>query len=304
LGLALAGSFAALLALRIVFGAAFALVWTAGPAWLAQTARGGGEARVGATMTWSAIGVVLGPGLAGALAERAGLGAPFWVVGAAAALVTALVARVARRGAPGSAPGPHRSLRVVVHLVWVRPAVRAGVAAVVLSGAVSGAVQLLVPLALHADGISTAAIGLAFSAAAAVYIATSAGVLWIGAQAITLPVLALAALGCAVALSPAALSASSPAVVAALLLFSAPRAALSTIAYPLATRESAHAGLGESGVLGVLNAFWAGATVAGPLAAGALSAALGTRPVFLATLAVAALAAGWLARPIPMADPA
>ncbi len=48
---------------------------------LAQTARSSGEARVGATMTCSAIGVVLGPALAGVLAQCAGLGAPFWVAG-------------------------------------------------------------------------------------------------------------------------------------------------------------------------------------------------------------------------------
>ena len=48
LGQALADSYPALLGWRIVFGAAFAVVWTAAPAWLAQTAPGGGEARVGA----------------------------------------------------------------------------------------------------------------------------------------------------------------------------------------------------------------------------------------------------------------
>ena len=107
----------------------------------------------------------------------------------------------------------------------------------------------------------------------------------------------LAALGCAVALAPAALSASSAAVVIAMLLFSAPRATLSTIVYPLATREAARAGLGESGVLGTLNSVWAAASVAGPLGAGALSAALGTRSGFLVTVAAATLAVAWLARP-------
>lgn len=297
LGQALADSFMTLLAWRILFGAGLAVVWTAGPAWLAQTARGSGEARVGATMTCSAIGVVLGPALAAVLAQRAGLGAPFWVAGAAAGLVTVLLTTTPRGVAQDSPAGAQLSLRGLLHAASAEPAVRAGVAAVALTGAMSSVVQLLAPLALHADGISTAAIGLAFSGAAGVYIATSAGVLWAGARAVTLPVLALAAMGCALALSPAALSASSVAVVVALLLFAAPRAALSTIGYPLVTREGARAGLGESGVLGLLNAIWAGATVAGALGAGALSAALGTRTVFVVTLAVALVVAAQLARP-------
>ncbi len=83
----------------------------------------------------------------------------------------------------------------------------------------------------------------------------------------------------------------------ALLLFAAPRAALSTIGYPLVTREGASAGLGESGVLGLLNASWAAATVAGSLGAGALSAALGTRTVFVVILVAAVVVAAYLARP-------
>lgn len=300
LGQALAGSFGELLAWRTVLGAGLALAWTAGPAWLAQTARGGGEARVGATTTSSAIGVVLGPVLAGVLAERVGLAAPFWAAGAAAALLgAALWATTPRETAERTGPAAQASLRALVRAASAQPAVRAGAAGLVLVGAVSGMVQLFVPLALHAEGVSTAAIGVAFSASAGVYAASSTGVLMVGARAVTLPVLALAALGCAVALSPAALSASSAAVVVALLLFAAPRAALSTIAYPLATRESSRAGLGESGVLGLLNAGWAAATVVGPLVAGALSTALDTRTVFCITLAGAAVMAAWLIRSSP-----
>ncbi len=297
LGQALADSYPALLGWRIVFGAAFAVVWTAAPAWLAQTAPGGGEARVGATMTYAAVGVVLAPALSGLLAERAGLGAPFWAAGVAALLVTALMSALPRGAARTPAAAPRRSLGGTVRAAWGQPAVFAGAGAIALSGALTGVVQLLAPLALHAEQVSTAAIGLAFAAAAGVSIATSAGVLWAGARAVTLPVLMLAALGCAVALAPAALSASSAAVVIAMLLFSAPRATLSTTVYPLATREGARAGLGESGVLGTLNSVWAAASVAGPLGAGALSAALGTRSGFLVTVAAATLAVAWLARP-------
>ncbi len=301
LGQALGGSFESLLAWRTLFGAGLAVAWTAGPAWLAQSGGDGAEARVGATMTCSAIGVAVGPALTGVLAQGAGLAAPFWVAGAAAGVLTLLLAITPGASAAAAPAQPQASLRGLIRAASDDPAVRAGAAGLVLIGLASSVVQLFAPLALHAEGVSTAAIGLAFSASAAVYIASSTGVLLLGARAVTVPVLALAALGCAVALSPAAVSASGVAVIVALLAFSAPRAALSTIAYPLATRGGPRAGVGESGVLGLLNAGWAAATVVGPLAAGALNAALGTQAVFLVLLTAAALTAAWLVRPAPVA---
>ena len=120
---------------------------------------------------------MLGPALSGLLAERAGLGAPFWAAGVAALLVTALMSALPRGATRTPAAAPRRSLGGTVRAAWGQPAVFAGAGAIALSGALTGVVQLLAPLALHAEQVSTAAIGLAFAAAAGVSIATSAGVL-------------------------------------------------------------------------------------------------------------------------------
>jgi hypothetical protein len=173
-------------------------------------------------------------------------------------------------------------------------AVAGGAMALALSGATNAVAQLLVPMQLRHAGASTESIGLAFSSAAGLYIAVSALIVRLGHRVATSRTNALAALVLALALLPAGASSTTVAVLITLLLTVAPRATLSTIAYPLATSDAARAGIGHGVAIGLLNGAWAAGIVAAPFAAGALSHWAGTRAAWLTTLGLGLLAATWL----------
>ena len=197
-------SLGAVLAGRIVFGIAFGVVWTSGMAWLAELADTHGRSGLGPAVTCSSVGIMLGPAVGGVLAQHIGLGAPFAVVAAAAALILVPLAAgtaEARCATPAPAvepgdlpieiayfqapvsdgPGP-ASPRVLLALAR-RPRVIAAAGALMVSGAVSSASQLLVSGGLHHLGLSTGRIGLAFSASAVCYIAVSAVIVRMGGRA-------------------------------------------------------------------------------------------------------------------------
>lgn len=269
---------------RLVFGVAFGTLLTAGVAWLSQAA-GGGGARLGAAVTCTSVGTIVGPAAGGVLGQGIGLGAPFVAAGAAGVLVTlGLIAcpREVRGRTRERAAASLRDLAAAAR----DPGVRAGAGALAISGAAGGATQLLVPLELHAAHLSAGRIGLAFSAAAVVYIVTSALVVAAGPHAISLRLNALGALAIALALVPCALSVGAAAVICTLLATALPRSAVGTISYPLATSGGARSGQGAAIAIGVVNATWAAGVVAAPLAAGALSPVLGVRGVYLALVAV------------------
>ncbi len=199
-------------------------------------------------------------------------------------------------------------------LPWLRslarqarhPGVGAAAGALMVSGAVSGVSQLLISSGLHHDGVSSARIGLAFSAASLCYIAVSAAVLRLGERARTLRFNALATAILSVALLPALASGEISALVFALLLTAMPRAAVGTIAYSLASGSKQ----GRDGsAFGMINGAWAAAMVLMPLLAGAVEEHGGARAAYLAVIvpavAVAAILAarsraGWSGAAVPM----
>jgi MFS family permease len=291
-------SLALLMAGRVAFGIAFGVVWTTGVAWLAEIddgAGGGRSARLGPSVTCSSVGVMFGPAVGGLLGQGAGPGLPFLLIAAVtAAVVVPLVLGSTSAGHRGTAAAAPRrrpeSRRTVLALVH-RPGFGAAAGGLVVAGAVSGSSQLLITSGLHADGISTGRIGLAFSAAAVGYIAVSTAIVRLGERAETRRFNALATLLLALAMVPALTSGGAAALVVALVLCSVPRAAVSTIAYALPSL-----GDGDGYVIGILNGAWAGAMVLTPLLAGALEQQGGAQIGYLAViLPCAAIAAGLIA---------
>jgi hypothetical protein len=270
-------------------------VWTTAVAWIAQGEPGDDRAprRQAAVVTSAAVGVAAGPAFGALVAARAGLGAPFAAVGIAAGVLTLVLAATSAEPGPrpASDTAPAGTLTAIAR---ARRSLAAGALALALSGATNAVVQLLVPLQLHRAGASTESIGLAFSCAAALYIGVSALVVRLGHRALTPRTNALAALLLALALLPAGAIGTAAAVLATLMLTVAPRATVSTIAYPLATGDAERAGLGHGAAVGFLNGVWAGAVVAAPFAASALSGLAGMRVTWLATLAAGMLGALWL----------
>ncbi len=288
-----APSYLVLIAGRLAFGLAFGTVWTTGVAWMSSSQGEAGAPQLGAVATSAAIGMVAGPAIGGVVADRFGLSSPFLLV---AALSAALTIALWRQSGPSRAASTARndSLSDFARVAPRQPGVLTAALVLAISGAVGGVAQLLVPLGLHRAGFSASAIGMAFSAAAAVYIVVSALVVKLGRRATTVRWAALAALVLALSLLPAVIGAGATVLVGVLLLSTAPRAVVSTVAYPLATASAATAQLSDGVVIGLLNGTWAIGLVVAPLVAGALDQLSGPGAAYLAAVIPGILIAAWL----------
>ena len=181
---ALAGSFPALLAARLAFGAGYGVLWTAGLCWLAAAA--GGPRALGGSVASAGVGGVVGPAVSGALTEHLGLAVPLLVAAAGFAVITAgLAALRVPAGTAESRPAAPAGLRAAGRDRGVIGAA----AAVVTAGLSTGACALLVPAQLHLAGASSGQIGLVFAAAGILFAAGSALTTAAGRRAVTLPVI-------------------------------------------------------------------------------------------------------------------
>ena len=284
---ALAGSFPLLLASRLLFGVGFAVVWTAGLAWLAETAPGG--AGIGGTVASAGAGGVAGPALSGILVTYFGLASPFLV---AAACFAALTGALALLRVPAGQPAPAAPVASSVRAALSDRGVIVAAAAIVTAGGTTGVSALLVPRQLHAAGASAAQIGVVFAVAGVLFAAGSALTASAGSRAIRIPVILAGMLALALAFSPAVLTPAPLAIIAMLCATTTARSVLWTVSYPLAAlgAERSKAGLGV--VMGLLNGVWAVTVLLGPLAAGLTAESLSAQAVFgLTAIACVAIVA-------------
>jgi MFS family permease len=267
---------------RVLFGLALTAIWTAGPAWL-HASRPGSTARVGTVVTSAAAGTIAGPALAGLVADRLGLGWPFVLVGAASGILALGVAWARggrnRRRSPRAIP-PRCSAATLLG----DPASAAAMSAMAAVGVASGAIQLLVPLQLGREGQPASAIGGVMCAAGVVYVVFSGMVTRTGEAIVTPQAVAFGCILMGLLTLPAAWRPDSGSMVlAALLLFTVPRALLNTVGYRLAS-QSTVATAGNIGVvIGSLNLVWSIAMSVGPIGAGWLDDQLGARAAFFGT---------------------
>jgi len=294
LGQALAGSFPALFAARLAFGAGYGVLWTAGLCWLAAAA--GGPRALGGSVASAGVGGVAGPAVSGALTEHLGLAVPLLAAAAGFAVITAgLAALRVPADTAGSRPAAPAGLRAAGRDRGVIGAA----AAVVTAGLSTGACSLLVPAQLHLAGASSGQIGLVFAAAGILFAAGSALTTAAGRRAVTLPVVGGGMLVLTAALSLGLLSTASLALIVMLCVTTAARSVLWTVSYPLAATAAERRGIGLGAAVGLLNGIWAATAVLGPLAAGLAAEHLGGRAAFglteaacAAALAVTVVAAG------------
>jgi MFS family permease len=292
----LASNVAVLLAARLLFGAGYGIVWTAGLCWLAEA---GGASTIGGSVTSGGIGGVLGPAVSGVLVQRLGLGAPWLLAAAGFAAITVGLAMVRTSGETAvSAASSGASLRTAARnrgFLWAA-------AAVITAGLTNGVCSLLAPAELHAAGASTARIGLDFAIAGLVFAVGSAVTAGAGRRALSAVVICSGMLAEAAAFSLTVVSTATLAVVAMLYAVTAARSVLWTVSYPLAATSAERDGMGLGAVVGLLNGIWAATAVVGPLAAGLLTEHFSARVAFgltgftcVATLGLAAVAA-WRTR--------
>jgi MFS family permease len=293
-GQGLAHDFWLLLASRAIFGLAFGAVWTAGIAFLAEGDAVAGRSALGAAIPVAGAAAAIGPAFAGVGAARLGL-APTFVAIAAVAAVAALFLLLTPE--PVAAAVPER-----IDLVAMVRAARTnrlvlGAAAMMTAGGLSSSLAfLLVPLRLHANGVSLTAIGSILGASALLYVAGGIVASRLGARAVAPSVAGAAVLALGASLLLPALSSATAVLVAFLLARSACTSVTSTIAYPLAATGAAETGLGAGAAIGLVNAAWATSTVVAPLAGGAVAQAAGDKLAFALLVPFAFGVSAWLVR--------
>ena len=289
-----APSYPALLLGRLAFGLAFGILWTTGVAWMSRAHEQSGSPSLGAVATSAAVGMVAGPAIGGAIADAFGLASPFLLVAGFAGVLALLLLREPAPADSAADRAPRISLRDFINVAPRQPGVLSAALALAVAGAIGGVAQLLVPLQLHQAGFSAAQTGLAFSAAAGVYIVVSAAVVRMGRRATTVRWTALGAMALSLSLLPAVFGPGPLGLVGVLLLSTAPRAVLSTISYPLATESAAGAELGDGVAIGMLNGTWAIGLVLAPLIAGSVVQLAGPQPAYLTAVIPGVLVATWL----------
>ena len=301
-GQATASSYLALVGARAVFGAAFGIIWTAGVAWM-STLGGEDDSRVLAfAVTASGLGSVAGPALGGGLAPVAGTAAPF-LVGAAVTAVPLLVLLSTGAGDEREWGRRQESLAAAISRSSRQPQARAALLLVLLAGLMSSVANLVLPLELHRNGLSTEAIGAAFSIGAGVFILSSSLVARFADRTVAIGFAAVVCLVAAGAFVGPAVATSTGLLLACLLLRSPSAAAMYAIGYPLGVAGARVARASAGSIATMLNLGYASAALAGPIAAGWLLQVAAPRAVFASMVACNLAAAVWLRRARSSAPP-
>lgn len=293
-GQALADTLAVLLAARLLFGLSFGILWVIAPARAASGGRGAGG--TGPLIAASGAGWLVGPIVAGGLADAAD-----WRVASAviAIVMVPLIPLVARYASPRGSGERLESLRLGVALGLFRHNRAIAGAALVsgLLGVVAGVSGLLVPLALARNGLSAGGIGLAFGISAAVWITSAALVGRLRASAVHLRGVGVAVAILAGAWLLPAFRLSTLALVAFLVVSTGCRSAINALTYAVGVRASE--GNSAPMVIGVMNLTWAVMALTTPLVASLAEGNAGVRIAFAATGAAALCVAIVLLGPRP-----
>jgi predicted MFS family arabinose efflux permease len=286
-GQAFAGGLVLLLTARLAFGVSFGILWVIAPARAASGGRGAGG--TGPLIAASGLGWLVGPIVAGEIADAAGWRMASAVLACLTIVLIPVVARYASRREDGVRLESPR-LRAALGLVRRNRAIAGAALVSALLGVVGGVSGLLVPLALAANGLSAGAIGMAFGISAAVWIAAAAAVGRLRSSAVHLHAVGLVVAVMAVAWLLPAFRLSTLALVAFLIVTTASRSSINALNYAVGARASG----GDSAplVMGVMNLAWAVTALVTPLLAGLAEGSAGVRLAFAATaVATAGVAA-------------
>ncbi|MGH3074017.1 MAG: MFS transporter, partial [Gaiellales bacterium] len=245
-GMAVAPNFAVLLLARGAFGLASGTIWSAGLAWIGDSASDlRRPAALGTVITVAGVGGMAGPVFCGYLAEHVGRGAP-WAVLSAATVVVVVGLAIANPGR--SVAHEHLPLRHITGKMRSEPLLVGALAIMLLGGVGDGIVNLIAPLQLADNGLSEGRIGLWFSVGAAIFIVVSAATTRMGERAVSLRAAAFFAALQAAILLPVLVSSATAVIVFMILARFAVAALPYTIGYPLAAVGSARLGLGTGTV--------------------------------------------------------
>ena len=297
-GTAVAPGFVVLLLARAAFGLASGTIWSAGLAWIGDSASDARRpAALGTVITVAGVGGMVGPVFCGYLADNVGRGAPWAVVSGTTVLVVIALAAAN----PGrSVAHEHLPLRHITDKMRREP---------LLGGVGDGVVNLIAPLQLSDNGLSEGRIGLWFSVGAAIFIVASAATTRMGERAVSLRAAAFFAALQAAILLPVLVSSATAVIVFMILARFAVAALPYTIGYPLAAVGSARLGLGTGTVNGLLGLVWGAGSFVAPPVAGVIADTIGDRAAYGLLVGFCLIMAGWILRSaqrgaVPAAAPA
>jgi MFS family permease len=306
-GMAAAPGFAALLLARAAFGLASGTIWSAGLAWIGDSAPAHRRsAALGTVITVAGVGGMAGPVFCGYLAEHVGRGAP-WAVLSGATVVVVIALAAANPGR--SVAHQHLPLLHITGKMRREPLLVGALAIMLLGGVGDGIVNLIAPLQLADNGLSEGRIGLWFSVGAAIFIVASAATTRMGERAVSLRAAAVFAALQAAILLPVLVSSATAVIVFMILARFAVAALPYTIGYPLAAVGSARLGLGTGTVNGLLGLVWGAGSFVAPPVAGVIADTVGDHAAYALLVGFCLVMAGWILRSaqrgaIPAAAPA
>jgi MFS family permease len=293
-GTAVATGFALLLLTRAAFGLASGTIWSAGLAWIGDSASDlRRSAALGTVITVAGVGGMAGPVFCGFLAERVGRGAP-WAVISGATVVVVVALAISNPGR--SVAHEHLPLRHIAGKMRSEPLLVGAVAIMLLGGVGDGIVNLIAPLQLSDNGLSEGRIGLWFSVGAALFIVASAATTRMGERAVSLRAAAFFAALQAAILLPVLVSSATAVVVFMVLARFAVAALPYTIGYPLAAVGSARLGLGTGTVNGLLGLVWGAGSFVAPPVAGVIADTIGDQAAYGLLVGFCLVMAGWILR--------
>ena len=292
---ALAPSFEVLLVGRVIFGVAFAAVWTAGTTLVAD---GAGHRALGISIVVGGLAHLTGPPVAGVLADVAGRALPFALMAAAAAVVTVALAVVPAADIRG---GGASELRAAARATLRVPVLRSALLLIALVGTLTGVVGLVVPLLLDREGLTPTEIGGVFALGSVLWVASSLAAVRAGSRAVSAGVAGVGAVLIGlVALMPA-VAPAAPFVIGFVVLRALLQAPLSTINYPLGEQGARAAGVATGTVMGLMNLVWGACAAAAPVLTGVLLEATGAQLVFVALAALCGAVGVTMLRATPAA---
>ncbi len=286
----LSHSYPMLLAGRALLGVGLGTMWVTATAWLHDAAGPDGSKALAMTTAVVGIGSLIGPAFAGFVGERYSIGTPFVLLGIACAV--AGVTLVFAPGDEGRVPEPGPPLADMVRAARADDLMVTSVMLTLVVALMWMTAELLVPLRLDDLGYSATAIGLAFSASAIVFAATSAFTARGADRYTTIRVAAVWSTVFGIGLIIAAFFVSAPATIVFLLVMGITTGVMIALTYPLGAVGASQGGFSVAVVGALLNMVWAGSGIVGPSLGGALAQSVSDRATF-GLLAVFGFGGAW-----------